>query len=218
MSRSTRVGPQIPWILLQGILGHFLRGPRRLVLDTLQRIIVHLVLETALWDLALQALGDGDLELPSDLHARLLVIRRTRPHRHPVSRLAKTDDSPTQLIAAVKVLSDHSQDRVKPHIINQFLPVLLGDAVRPLPPRLVGHVLPHGLYPALENVVVASWVEPRGRPNVVENSPEVLNHIERRHLLQVRAPVARPEPLDRIVEPQHPRVLEGMLHTEINAG
>ncbi len=43
-------------------------------------------------------------------------------------------------------------------------------------------MLPHGLDADLEQVVVGSGVQARGRADVVEDSPEIFNHIESRNL------------------------------------
>mmetsp|Transcript_18123 Transcript_18123/g.44470 ORF Transcript_18123/g.44470 Transcript_18123/m.44470 type:complete len:209 (-) Transcript_18123:116-742(-) len=180
------------------------------MLDALEGVVVHVVLDGARRDLGLEALSDGGLELLANLHDSRLLLCVACPHRDPVPGLAQADHGPAQLVPGVEVLADESERGVQPHVVDDLLAILLGNAVRPLASKLVRGVLPHRLDASLEEVVVGAGIEARGRADIVEDPPEVLHHVKRRHLLQVRAPVLGPQPLHRIVEPEDPLVLEGV--------
>jgi len=102
-----------------------------LVLAALERVVVHVVFERVLGHFILQALADGTLELLPDFHARLLVVGRLGPYRHPVTCLTQTDDGAAQLVAGLEVLANHGQDGVEPHVVYHFLAIFFRHAVTP---------------------------------------------------------------------------------------
>lgn len=112
----------------------------------------------------------------SDTVQFLNIILAPRPHLNTIDLAPQTDDSPADLITLLQLLTHQRHREPAPTAIQELWVIFHGQD--PFPSIRVRRVLPHGLDPRFEDVVVAVLFEFRGRLEPVEVAAEFFDGVE----------------------------------------